>query len=32
MKWTKLLMNMLGNATSAILDMPPETVFADPSW
>lgn len=30
MKWTKLLMNMLGNATSAILDMPPEEVFAEP--
>jgi 2-dehydropantoate 2-reductase len=29
MKWTKLLMNMLGNATSAILDMPPEEVFLD---
>jgi 2-dehydropantoate 2-reductase len=28
MKWTKLLMNMAGNATSAILDMPPEQVFA----
>ena len=29
MKWTKLLMNMLGNATCAILDEPPEAVFAD---
>jgi 2-dehydropantoate 2-reductase len=29
MKWTKLLMNMVGNATSAILDMPPQEVFAD---
>ena len=29
MKWTKLLMNMMGNATSAILDEPPEAVFAD---
>lgn len=28
MKWTKLLMNMAGNATSAILDMPPEQLFA----
>lgn len=28
MKWTKLLMNMTGNATSAILDMPPEQIFA----
>lgn len=31
MKWTKLLMNLLGNATSAILDEPPERVFADPA-
>ena len=30
MKWTKLLMNMLGNATSAILDATPQQVFADP--
>lgn len=30
LKWTKLLMNMLGNATSAILDRPPEEVFDDP--
>jgi len=30
LKWTKLLMNMLGNATSAILDMPPDAIFADP--
>ncbi|NJN83514.1 MAG: ketopantoate reductase family protein [Caldilineaceae bacterium] len=30
MKWTKLLMNMVGNASSAILDEPPEMVFADP--
>ncbi len=29
MKWTKLLMNMLGNATCAILDAPPARVFAD---
>jgi len=29
MKWTKLLMNMLGNATCAILDEPPQAVFAD---
>ncbi len=28
MKWTKLLLNMTGNATSAILDMPPEQIFA----
>jgi 2-dehydropantoate 2-reductase len=30
MKWTKLLMNMMGNATSAILDQPPAQLFADP--
>lgn len=30
MKWTKLLMNMVGNAVSAILDEPAEIVFADP--
>lgn len=29
MKWTKLLMNMMGNATSAILDQPPARLFAD---
>ncbi len=29
MKWTKLLMNMMGNATSAILDAPPAQLFAD---
>ena len=29
MKWTKLLMNMMGNATCAILDEAPDTVFAD---
>ena len=29
MKWTKLLMNMMGNATSAILDLPPARLFAD---
>ncbi len=31
MKWTKLLMNMMGNATCAILDEPPEEVFRDPT-
>ena len=31
MKWTKLLMNMVGNATCAILDMPPNEIFADTS-
>jgi 2-dehydropantoate 2-reductase len=29
MKWTKLLMNMMGNATSAILDQSPAQLFAD---
>jgi len=28
MKWSKLLLNMLGNAIPAVLDMPPEQVFA----
>lgn len=31
MKWTKLLMNIVGNATSAILDEPPLEIFADPT-
>ena len=30
MKWSKLLTNLLGNATSAILDLSPEQVFSDP--
>jgi 2-dehydropantoate 2-reductase len=30
MKWSKLLLNMLGNASPAILDMPPDQVFAHP--
>lgn len=29
MKWSKLLANILGNAQSAILDLPPSHVFAD---
>ena len=29
MKWSKLLMNMIGNATSAILAQPPGVTFAD---
>src|SRR5947199_158734 len=29
MKWSKALLNMLGNATAAILDMPVEEVYAD---
>jgi 2-dehydropantoate 2-reductase len=30
MKWSKLILNLLGNATSAILDMPTRETFADP--
>ena len=29
MKWSKLLLNILGNAQSAILDLPPSHVFSD---
>ena len=29
MKWSKLLANLLANATSALLDMEPEAVYAD---
>lgn len=29
MKWTKLLMNMMGNALCAILDLPPARLFLD---
>src|SRR5438105_1939497 len=29
MKWSKLLFNIIGNAQSAILDLPPSHVFAD---
>ncbi len=29
LKWTKLLMNMVGNATSAILNQTPDEVFSD---
>ena len=29
LKWTKLLMNMVGNASCAILDMAPHQLFAD---
>jgi len=29
MKWSKLLLNILANASPAILDMPPDEVFAD---
>lgn len=31
MKWTKLLMNQIGNATSAILAQPPGVTFAHPA-
>jgi 2-dehydropantoate 2-reductase len=31
MKWTKLLMNMVGNASSAILDESPAQLFRDPA-
>jgi 2-dehydropantoate 2-reductase len=31
LKWSKLLLNMLGNATSAILDMLPGEIFKSPS-
>lgn len=30
LKWSKLLLNMVGNATAAILDMPPGEIFASP--
>ncbi|MCZ7571171.1 MAG: 2-dehydropantoate 2-reductase [Ardenticatenaceae bacterium] len=30
MKWSKLLLNIIGNATSAILAWPPARIFADP--
>jgi 2-dehydropantoate 2-reductase len=30
MKWSKLLTNLLANATSAILDLTPAQIFADP--
>lgn len=29
MKWSKLVANLVGNATSAIVDLPPEAVYAD---
>lgn len=31
MKWSKALLNMLGNATAALLDMPVGQVYADPA-
>jgi 2-dehydropantoate 2-reductase len=30
MKWSKLLANLVGNATSAILDLDPAQIYADP--
>ena len=30
MKWSKMLTNLIANATSAILDMPPADIFAHP--
>jgi 2-dehydropantoate 2-reductase len=30
MKWSKLLANLVGNATSAIIDRPPAELYADP--
>ncbi|MEJ5312988.1 MULTISPECIES: ketopantoate reductase family protein [Anaerolinea] len=30
MKWSKMLTNLMGNATSAILDMTPAEIYADP--
>jgi 2-dehydropantoate 2-reductase len=30
LKWSKALLNMLGNATAAILDMPVGEIYADP--
>ncbi|MCJ7734608.1 MAG: 2-dehydropantoate 2-reductase [Anaerolineales bacterium] len=30
MKWSKLVTNLLGNASSAILDLPPSTIFSHP--
>jgi 2-dehydropantoate 2-reductase len=30
LKWSKALLNMLGNASAAILDMPLDTIYTDP--
>jgi 2-dehydropantoate 2-reductase len=30
MKWSKLIINLLGNASSAILDLPPSDIYAHP--
>ncbi|MCJ7717425.1 MAG: 2-dehydropantoate 2-reductase, partial [Anaerolineales bacterium] len=29
-KWSKLLINLMGNASSAILNLPPDKIYADP--
>ena len=31
MKWSKMVTNLMGNATSAILDMTPAQIYADPA-
>jgi len=31
MKWSKLLLNLVGNATSALLDVGPREIYADPT-
>jgi 2-dehydropantoate 2-reductase len=31
MKWSKLIGNLVGNATSALLDMPPRAIYSDPA-
>ena len=31
MKWSKMLTNLIANATSAILDLPPAEIFANPN-
>lgn len=31
LKWSKLLLNMLGNAQAALLDLPPAALYADPA-
>jgi 2-dehydropantoate 2-reductase len=30
MKWSKLIANLVGNATSALVDLPPPAIYADP--
>jgi 2-dehydropantoate 2-reductase len=31
MKWSKLVANLVGNASSAIVDLPPAAIYADPA-